>query len=441
MSTRRLANFAAAACAVLLIPVVARADWLSELAPSFQRALASGHWGPALGLVFAAGLATSLTPCVYPMIVITVSVFGARQAKSRVEGAGLSTAFVLGMAALFTPLGVFAGVTGSVFGAALANPLVLLALALIFLALAASMFGAFELSLPPALQNRLAQVGGLGYKGAFALGLVSALIAAPCTGPVLAVLLAWIGTTRNVGFGALSLFVYACGLGMLFWIVGTFAVGLPKSGRWLDWVKSVFGIVMIIMALFFVRDLLPDFTRPVVQSHALLIGGLALTIVGLGLGAVHLSFYEPSRAVRARKAVAIALTVLGAFTMVRWMEAPAPGAKIAWLSDYASAKQRAAALGLPLLVDFGASWCGACKELDHNTFQDPRVVAEGQRFVPVRVDLSPGEDTPEKRAILASYNQRGLPLVVMHDRSGAEKARVTSFVDADSFLGLMRKVD
>jgi thiol:disulfide interchange protein DsbD len=126
-----------------------------------------------------------------------------------------------------------------------------------------------------------------------------------------------------------------------------------------------------------------------------------------------------------------------------WVIALPPGAKIDWLDDYASARELAQAESRPLLVDFGASWCGACGELDRHTFSDPRVVAAARdhQFVPVRVDLSPGEDTDEKRAVLASYEQRGLPLVVLHDREGNEVERVTAFVEAAEFLQLMDRVD
>ena len=234
--------------ALLAAPAVARADALGDLEAPFRAALESGSFGMALGLVFLGGIATSFTPCVYPMIAITVSVFGARQTETRMQGALLSTAFVLGIAALFTPLGLVAAMTGGVFGSALSSPIVLIGLSLLFLGLAASMFGAFDLDLPSGLKNRLAMVGGVGVKGAFVLGLCSALIAAPCTGPVLGFLLTWVGTTGNVAFGALSLFVYALGLGLLFWLVGTFSVTLPKSGQWLEWIKSVFGIVMVVAA-------------------------------------------------------------------------------------------------------------------------------------------------------------------------------------------------
>jgi len=439
---RALLPAAIVALGVLGISSVAHADLLGDLEAPFREALSSGSFGFALLLVFAAGLATSLTPCVYPMIVITVSVFGARQATSRLSGALLSTSFVLGIAALFTPLGIIAAMTGGVFGSALSSPWVLGGLALLFTALAASMFGAFDIALPPSLQNRLSQIGGVGHKGAFALGFVSGLIAAPCTGPVLAFLLAWIGTTGNVAFGGLALFVYALGLGLLFWVVGTFAVSLPKSGRWLEWVKSAFGTVMLVMALYYLRDLLP-FDRPVERQTWLLLGGLGLLAVGLAAGAVHLSYHDSTTAVRVRKTAGVAMAVLGATAMLWWLEALPPGAKIAWMDDYDEARTLALDSGRPMLVDFGASWCAACGEMDRDTFSDPRVVARTVNigFVPVRIDLSPGQDSPEKRAVLASYEQRGLPLVVLHDRDGEEAARVTSFMTADRFLQLMERVD
>jgi thioredoxin:protein disulfide reductase len=416
----------------------ASADSLSDLERPFSDALKSGSYAYALVLIFGAGLATSLTPCVYPMIAITVSVFGASKTESRSKAALLSTVFVLGIAALFTPLGLIAATTGGVFGSALSSPYVLVGLALLFLALAASMFGAFDLDLPPALKNRLATMGGVGYRGAFVIGFACALIAAPCTGPVLGFLLTWVGTSGNLVFGALALFVYALGLGLLFWVVGTFSVSLPKSGQWLEWIKSVFGVVMVVAALYYLRDLIPGLMELAEHTPRALAIGAGLLVAGIALGAIHLSFHYTSGKEKARKAAGVLAAVTGLAILVGYTQALPPGAKLAWDENFQAAIARSKAEQKPLLIDFSASWCGACQELDHKTFSDPRVVREGSDFIAVKVDLSPGKDSPEKRDLLASYQHKGLPLVVLHKPSGEASARVTSFIEADQMLGLMR---
>jgi thiol:disulfide interchange protein DsbD len=417
----------------------ASADALSELTEPFSQALQGGSYLGALGLVFVAGLATSLTPCVYPMIAITVSVFGARQAESRATAALLSTMFVLGIAALFTPLGVVSALTGSAFGSALASPWVVGALAALFAVMALSMFGLFDLALPSALQNRLANAGGFGMRGAFVLGFVNGLIAAPCTGPVLAVLLTWVATTGNVLFGALALFVYAIGIGVLFWVVGTFAITLPKSGRWVEWTKSAFGIAMLALAFYYLRGVLP-YPQPEVRDRLWLAAALGLLAGGLAVGAVHLSFAEGAWAARARKVIGITACVAGILGVVGYAEALPPGTHITWTEDFEAGQTVALTEGRPMLVDFGADWCGACQELERDVLSDPRVVAEAQRFVTVRVDLSTDKATDEKWALLARYEQPGLPLVVLHRSDGSEAARVTGMVESDAFLEMMNQV-
>ncbi len=429
-----------AGVAVLATAATARADLMTDLVAPFEEAMTSGSWGLALGIMFLAGVLTSLTPCVYPMIAITVSVFGASEAKSKLHGAGLSTMYVLGMCALFTPVGVFAGMTGSVFGSQLSSPWFVFPLAILLIAMAASMFGAFELNLPPSIQNKLATMGGLGPKGAFVLGLVGGLIAAPCTGPIISGLLTYIARTQNAFFGGLAFFAYALGLGLLTWVVGTFAVNLPKSGPWLEGVKSFFGIVMVGVALWFARDFI-GIAHVVERTSTWILASAIVLALGLALGAVHLRFHGASPATIARKGGGIALAVAGGLGLALWFGAPPvlpPGAEIEWMEDYQAARELAQSEGKPLLVDFGASWCGACGELERETFSDPRVVAEGLRFVPVRLDLSrrgvPGWD------VLETYEQQGLPLVVMHDSSGDEAARVTSFIEAERMLQIMREV-
>lgn len=439
MNKRVLMSLAAlSAATIFLLPDVAHAEMFGDLTGDLQSSLDAGNYAFALVLVYAAGLATAFTPCVYPMIAITVSVFGARQAKSRLQGAGLSLMFVLGIAALFTPLGVVSAMTGSMMGAALQSTFVLGFLAVLFVAMALSMFGAWDMNLPPALQNRLAQAGGVGPKGAFIIGFVNGIIAAPCTGPVLVVLLTWIGTTGDVAFGALALFIYALGLGTLFFFVGTFAVSLPKSGKWLDGVKSAFGIVFIVLAVYYLRTKVP-FPRPAMRDDLWLYIPPVLLLVGLGLGAVHLSFKDSSVVEKARKFVGVTLSVVGAVGMIFYLQALPPGAHIEWLDDYEAARTLATESGRPLLVDFGAEWCGACQELDHGALSDPRVVAEAQRFVTVRIDMT--DQLPEQEELLQSYNQPGLPFVVMHHTEGEEAHRVTGPMEADEFLDLLQQTN
>src|SRR5262249_44936269 len=153
--------------------------------------------------------------------------------------------------------GVVAAATGSVFGRVMANPWVIGGVAIVFLIFAASMFGAFEMALPASWQARLSQVGGKGFAGALAMGLVAGIMAAPCTGPVLGAVLTYVATTQKLALGGTLLFVYALGMGLPFFVLGTFAVSLPKSGPWMEAVKSVFGIALILLALYFLKDVLP----------------------------------------------------------------------------------------------------------------------------------------------------------------------------------------
>lgn len=409
---------------------------LPASADAFTRALDRGPLYAALA-AFAGGFLVSLTPCVYPMIAITVSVFGARQSSSRLHAMGLSTCFVLGIAAMFTPLGVIAGKTGSVFGTALSNPWVTCSIAAVFVALAASMFGAFEFVLPSSLTNRLATVGGIGFGGAFALGLVSGLIAAPCTGPVLTGILLWIGKTQSALLGAFALFAFSLGLGIPFWLVGTFAIRLPKSGAWMVGIKSFFGIVLCIASLYFLRSAFPQLTHFARPGTSFAAVAAFTALFGIGLGAVHLSF-DGSTVTKLRKGFGILATIAGGFSLISWVELP-KGA-LAWEHVEEVARTRAEREHRPLLVDFTATWCGACGELARHTFANPAVMAEASRFVAVKVDAT-DEDDPQVDAIKGRYRVVGLPTVVLLGSDGRERARFTEFVPPERFLDAIRLVD
>jgi len=402
----------------------------------FTRSLAKGPFYAGLA-AFAGGLLVCLTPCVYPMIAITVSVFGARQARSRMQAFGLSTAFVLGICAMFTPLGVAAGYTGSLFGSLLSDPRVLAFVAVVFLALALSMFGAFEFVLPSKLNNKLAELGGIGYGGAFMLGLVSGLIAAPCTGPVLTGILLWIGKTKSAGLGAAAMFAFSVGLGLPFWIVGTFAVALPKGGPWMVAVKSVFGIVLAVAALYLLKSGFPALSHLARPDSTFALTSIGLLVLGLALGAVHLSF-DGGTVAKVRKGTGIVASVAGAFLLIGWAEAPR--GSLVWEPSETAARARAESEHRPMLIDFTAEWCAACKELSRITFADPQVMAEAHRFVAVRVDATNDED-PSVDAIKDHYRVVGLPTVVVVGSDGRERSRLTEFVTPDRFLDIIRGVD
>jgi len=382
-------------------------------------------------LAFAAGLGTCLTPCVYPMIAITVSVFGAKQAKSRGQAMLLSTAFVAGIVALFTPMMMIAALTGKAFGTALSSPYVIVGISLVFIATAASMFGAFEMTLPESWTQRLSGVGGTGYGGAFALGLVSGLVAAPCTGPILTLILTWIGTTRNIPLGAGVGFAYSLGLGLPFWLVGTFAVGLPKSGKWMIGVKSFFGVVMLVVALYYLRNPFPILTKIVDPSlqFGLIVGAVA--VIGIALGAVHLDWSDGGLGVKVRKGVGIAASVVGTFLLIIWISMPK--AQLAWLHSEDEALTLSKQEKRPLLVDFTATWCGACQEMAKDTFADPRVMTKAGNFVAVKIDAT-NDDDPAVTAVMEKYKVKGLPTVLLIDSAGTERKRFTEFVGPDKFL-------
>jgi thiol:disulfide interchange protein DsbD len=238
--------------AVLLAPLTARADLGERVAGAL-------HQGSVLAylLVFVGGVLTSLTPCVYPLIPITLSIFGARgESVTRRRAVSLATAYVGGIAAMYTSLGVVSALAGRGFGTQNSSAWFMVPVACVFLAMAASMFGAFELNLPQSVNARLAQLGGAGFGGAFLMGLVAGIIAAPCTGPVLAAVLAYVATQHSVLFGGSLLFVYAMGMGVLFFVLAASAASLPRSGGWMEGVKSVFGVVMIVAAAYFLRNVL-----------------------------------------------------------------------------------------------------------------------------------------------------------------------------------------
>jgi thioredoxin:protein disulfide reductase len=398
---------------------------------------------------FGFGFLASLTPCVYPMVPITVSIFGATEAKSRLRGAALSAVFVLGIATLFTPMGIICGATGAVMGSALSNTWVMVGLAALFAALASSMFGAFELALPSGLTNKLSTVGGVGFKGAFVMGLVMGLIAAPCTGPFLTGILVVIQQQHSLVLGGAALFAFSLGLGVLFFVAGGFAVNLPKGGAWMMGIKWVSGVGLAYMAFAYLRDKFEPIRKLVDHpGYAFGIVAACLLAVGSVLGIIHMLAERRKSPIahlsKPMKLASIVPAVVGAAMLFTWVglnhdenkvdpNAPA----IAWLTDEQAARAKATSEGKPMLIDFGATWCKACKELEHDTFPDPTVRSEAQRFVSLRLDMS-DDDAKETKMLTEKYKIAGLPTVLMLDKNGKEVVRFNEFVKADKFYTAMK---
>jgi thioredoxin:protein disulfide reductase len=401
----------------ILAPATAHAEAFSDAA---GRGAVS-----AFLFAFTAGFLTSLTPCVYPMIPITISVFGGRGGVRRAHAVALATLYVAGIATMFGTLGTTFALLGRAFGTFLANPWVVVPLALFFFAMAASMFGAFDLALPSRLQQRLSRVGGRGFLGAFLMGLVGGLIAAPCTGPPLAGILAYVATTRDGLRGFLLLATYAAGIGVPFWAIAGFSLHLPKSGAWMEGVKSVFGIALTVAGLYYLRVVFPPLAQVTSRSPTFLAAAIAATGLGILLGGVHLSFHARSRT-RARKALGIALTVAGLFASINY--GLTPRVALRWLPTEAAGLAHARVREKPVVMDFTADWCLPCREFEVSVFARPEVAALLEDFVLVKIDLTREDQDDALPALKDRYGVATLPAVRFLAPGGQIVGRIDNLV-------------
>lgn len=386
-------------------------------------------WILAFVGIFVMGLALNLTPCVYPMLSVTVSLFSRREGAQIGFGSSFLRAslYVLGIVSMYTGLGVAAAFTGALFGGWLQSPVVLAGIGTLFLILALSMFGLYELQPPSSLMNRLGGAQQVaGPLGLYLSGLVVGVFAAPCIGPPIIALLAYVGARGDAWFGFLAFFLLSLGLGFPYLLLGSFSgllTKMPRSGEWMIWIRKLFGVVLVGLALYYLLLAFQPRYAPWMLPATLLIGG------------IYLGFLERSGRSnrwfrRLQWAVGVLAIIGGAHVYGRMQREG-----VVW-EPYSEAKVVAAReAGQPVMLDFYADWCIPCQELELFTFTDPRVVEATQSFRRLKVDLT-NFDSPEAEEVRERFQVAGVPTVVFLGPEGTEvpQTRVLGFVGADEFL-------
>lgn len=404
---------------------------LSDLSKSIESSLSQGSGAYVLGLAFLAGFISSFTPCVYPLIPITLSIFGATGDIPRVKAFLLSLCYVGGIAVTYTILGIFSAKTGFIFGAFLGNPIVVGLLCLALFVLALYTLEVFHFSFATNIQNKASQVGGKGFFGAFLMGSVSGLVAAPCIGPVLIVILGYVAASKDAVWGGAILFSYSIGLGIIFILLGTFSglvKKLPKSGNWLHGVKFSMGVALLMVAVFLLDSFV---SAPLdVNQHLPII----LVLILSGVALAFLAYRKDLKSLRVISALIVSVALYEVIVPNQANHG------LNWLSSIEAAVQEASSRGTPIMLDLYADWCAACKELEAHTFSKPGVIQKLQGFAIARVDFT--SDTPLTQAISEKYGIIGLPSVLFLGKDGAEIAdtRVTQFVEAGPFEEHLSKV-
>jgi thioredoxin:protein disulfide reductase len=381
-----------------------------------------------LALVFAMGLGLNLTPCVYPLISVTIAYFGGQARARRSHTVLLSAVYALGIALTFSALGVSAALSGGLFGRALQNPPTLIAIAALMVALALSSFGLYTLQ-PPAWILQKAGGAGRGLAGAFFMGLTMGIVAAPCVGPIVVGLLVAVGARGDAALGFLLFFTLALGLGAPYVVLGSAAgsiARLPRAGEWLVWIERLFGFLLLGLALYFVSPLLE---RQILRwATAGLLACAGITLGFLDLHDRRLVYFARFKRVVGALAVVVAL----------WVALPPARAKpegISWSDFSAHALEQASSNGRPVVVDFRADWCMPCIEMELTTFVSPEVTAKTAGFVMLRADVTEMSKDAEK--LLSRYGVLGVPTTIFFASNGREHRRMVGYIDADQFARLL----
>ena len=422
------------------LPVESRPAGLAEAVHEAQAPGPLYGWAMIWTLlgIFAGGIALNLTPCVYPMIPITVSYFGGRAAsdvahgKSRLMIHGLC--YLLGLAFTNSVLGVTAALTGSLMGAVLQHPAVLIAVAAVLIFFATSLFGRWELRLPSSLTQAAAKSYS-GYFGSLFMGLTLGVVAAPCIGPFVLGLLTWVASMGSPWLGFIVFFTLSIGLGLPLFILAIFSgqlQRLPRSGGWMLWVRKLMGWVLVGMAAYFLKPILREPAATIALSAVLLAAG------------VHLAWLDRNKATFSAFPWLKAGTGAASFALAAFIIASLliRGPGVTWTPFSDDVLKEAARMKRPVMIDFYAAWCAPCRELDETTFHDASVVKLAKSdFVMIKVDVTQGGNPTHER-LLQVYDIKGVPTVVFLGADGKEcrELRLLDFLPPDQMLTRMSRL-
>ncbi|WP_457934362.1 protein-disulfide reductase DsbD [Pseudoalteromonas sp. SCSIO 43210] len=406
---------------------------------TFTEQLASQGLITNLLIFFAVGVGLAFTPCVFPMFPILSSLIAGQQNLSTKKAFALSFVYIQGMAVTYAALGLVVAALGGQVQGYLQHPFVLISFSLLFVLLAMSMFGWYEIKLPSSMMSKLTQVSnnqkGGNYVGVFLMGVLSGLIASPCTTAPLSAALLFVAQSGDYLVGALTLYVLSLGMGLPLLLLGTSGGKLlPKAGGWMEQVKTLFGFVMLVVPLILLGRLVSA------DIILLMAGVLALAT------ALYLHHWQSSQAQSKLKTalwfVATLLVITG-FTLTKNYFWPVQAVQVSsqsnefkQVADLAELKEAVAQAnddGRMVMVDLYADWCVACKEFEHYTFPDAKVQSEFSHYQLIQVDLTNSDNKTIE--LMEEYTVFGLPSILFFNTQGQELSmqRVTGFLNADDF--------